>query len=480
MKDWRDLAIEILKESLNPIPHELSEMDWKSGLSPKTDRLAQHICAFANHPGGGMFAFGINDDGSFCNLTKDCIDDIAKKLGNIAHHNLSTSIDIDHAVLSYEGHSILFVYVPEQREKPIHLRGKDIRESFCRINGQTIRMSALQVRNMIATSQGLSFEDRTAKDNLSREEVMSLLDYKKFFELIDKDVPQSQDSILARLKDYNCCEGKEDSWRITNLGAILFANNLDDFRELRNRQVIVRKYIGTNNRDIQIERIGKYGYAIGFEELIQLVMQCVSTESIDVKREKVAAYPRVAIREFIANALVHQDFTINGIAITIEIFTNRIVITNPGAPLNDVNRLIDLPPNSRNEQLAEKMFLLGFCERRGSGIDRAIAAIESMHLPAPKIVKEETCTRITLYPHKELADMSKEERIEACYQHACLLNEDGLTTNNQSVRERFNLDKTQSSVASRIIADTLDAGLIKISNSDIQSKKYATYVPYYV
>ena len=126
------------------------------------------------------------------------------------------------------------------------------------------------------------------------------------------------------------------------------------------------------------------------------------------------------------------------------------------------------------------MFLLGFCERRGSGIDRAIAAIESMHLPAPKIVKEETCTRITLYPHKELADMSKEERIEACYQHACLLNEDGLTTNNQSVRERFNLDKTQSSVASRIIADTLDAGLIKISNSDIQSKKYATYVPYYV
>ena len=178
MKDWRDLAVEILKESLNPIPHELSEMDWKSGLSPKTDRLAQHICAFANHPGGGMFAFGINDDGAFDNLTEDYIDDIAKKLGNVAHNNLSASIDIDHAVLSYEGHSVLFVYVPEQREKPIHLRGKDIRDSFCRINGQTIRMSDLQVRNMIATSQGLSFEDRTAKDNLSRDEVMTLLNYK--------------------------------------------------------------------------------------------------------------------------------------------------------------------------------------------------------------------------------------------------------------------------------------------------------------
>ena len=76
--------------------------------------------------------------------------------------------------------------------------------------------------------------------------------------------------------------------------------------------------------------------------------------------------------------------------------------------------------------------------------------------------------------------MTKGEKIEACYQHACLLNEDGMTLNNQSVRDRFNLNKTQSSVASRIIADTQEAGLIKVSNADIVSKKYATYVPYYI
>ncbi len=54
--NWRDKALDILKESLTPIPHELSELDWKSNLSTKTDRLAQHICAFSNHQGGGMFA----------------------------------------------------------------------------------------------------------------------------------------------------------------------------------------------------------------------------------------------------------------------------------------------------------------------------------------------------------------------------------------------------------------------------------------
>lgn len=126
------------------------------------------------------------------------------------------------------------------------------------------------------------------------------------------------------------------------------------------------------------------------------------------------------------------------------------------------------------------MFLLGFCERRGSGIDRAIAAIEEWHLPAPRISKDESCTRVTLFPHKKLNDMTREEKVEACYQHACLMNEDGKAINNQSVRERFNLNKTQSAVASRIIADTLESNLIKVANTDIVSKKLMTYVPYYV
>ena len=150
--NWKEKAIEILKESLTPIPHELSELDWKSGLSPKTERLAQHVCAFCNHQGGGMFAFGINDNATFAPLTKEQIDDIVKRLGNIAHNNLSSSVDIDHAVLEYQGSPILFVYVPEQREKPIYMRGREYKDAFCRCSGQTIRMSPLQIRNIIATS----------------------------------------------------------------------------------------------------------------------------------------------------------------------------------------------------------------------------------------------------------------------------------------------------------------------------------------
>lgn len=478
--NWKDRALNILKESLTPIPHELSELDWKSHLSTKSDRLAQHICAFSNHQGGGMFAFGINDDATFSPLSKNDIEEIVKKMGNIAHNNLSQAVDIDHAVLDYNGHHILFIYVPEQREKPIFLRGKDYHESYCRVGGQTRKMSELQVRNIIATSQGLNFEERVAKSNLTKNDVLQLLNFRKLFELLDKDTPKSADSIIRRMKEFGYCDGDDDNWNITNLGAILFANNLNDFDSLGSRKIVVRKYVSSNNRNILFEKFEQKGYAVCFEELIDFIIKNVSAENIDIKRENIATYPPVAIREFTANALVHQDFSISGIHIAIEIFSNRIVITNPGVPLNDVNRLIDLPPHSRNEKLAEQMFLLGFCERRDSGIDRAVAAIEQMHLPAAKIAKEEMCTRVTLYPHKEVKRMTKEEKIEACYQHAYLVNEDGKSTNNQSVRERFNLKKTQSSLASRIISDTLEAGLIKVANTDIVSKKFMTYVPYYV
>ena len=75
--------------------------------------------------------------------------------------------------------------------------------------------------------------------------------------------------------------------------------------------------------------------------------------------------------------------------------------------------------------------------------------------------------------------MIKDERIAACYQYACLLYEDGLAINNQIIRERFNLNKNQTVMASRILTDTLECGLIKMKDPDTESKRYASYIPYY-
>lgn len=454
---WKEKALSILEDSLYPVATELNDLDWKSGLSCKTERLAQHLCAFSNLKGGGLLVFGVNNDATLFSVTKEECDEIIQRLGNIAKNNLSVAITIEHWTTDYKGHSLLFIHIPEQIDKPTHLRGKEIWDSYTRSAGQTVKMSRSQIKSLIADSQGLSFEQRIAKENVTTDELLELLDYSKYFEMSNKEIPKDKTTIAKRLEEFDLCIQNGDTWHITNMGAVLFAKDISKFDGLQTHSVIVRKYVGSNNRELLSEQVGKMGYVVGFEGLVEYINKLTSVEEMGVVRKMIPSYPKIAIREFVANALIHQDFAIEGMQVVVEIFDNRISITNPGAPLHDVNRLLDLPPQSRNEQLAHAMFMLGICERRGSGIDRAVEAIEAMLLPAAKITKGENHTRVFLFMQKNLSDMTKQEKIDACYQHACLVYEDHRAINNQSVRERFGIDKNQSAVASRIIADTLEA-----------------------
>ena len=124
------------------------------------------------------------------------------------------------------------------------------------------------------------------------------------YELLGKNVPSSIEMIINKMEEYGFCTKQNDTlWNITNLGAILFANHNSDFPELTKRVVTIRKYMGTNNRNQLSERPSSCGYAVDFEDMIDFIMKSSSTEDIDVLRKGVPTYPRVAIRDFVANAL---------------------------------------------------------------------------------------------------------------------------------------------------------------------------------
>lgn len=481
MKNWIEKAKSLLHDSLYPVPAELNPLDWKSGLSPDNERLAQHISAFANYKGGGVFAFGIkNEDASLFSMSKEEADDIITRLGNIASNRLYIPIQLDHAIEDFEGHAILFVYVPEQVEKPVYLRGGTIYDSYYRSAGQTRKMTKSQVRAMIAQSQNLPFENMPAMDGLSAEQVLSLLDFNKFLELSQKNLPQDLKTIVSFMADYNLCEEETNGWTITNLGALLFANNLSDFPNLTDKAIIIRKYTGNSNLELAFERRSTKGYAVDLQDLVDFISDSTpNREFIETLRDNHTSYPKVAIREILANAMVHQDLFEKGMSVTVEIYSDRIAITNPGSCLNDIVRIIDLPPNSRNEKLAEAFFQFRICEKRGSGMDRAVAALEEKCLPPIKITSSDTHTRAFLYAPKKWSKMSFEERIQACYQHACLLYERNETMSNQSLRERLGMERRSTAPASRIINDTIQRGLIKPANAENESKKLASYIPFY-
>ena len=223
------------------------------------------------------------------------------------------------------------------------------------------------------------------------------------------------------------------------------------------------------------------GYAIGFEEVIRYINdQLPQNEEIgEALRKEVRMYPQIAIRELVANALIHQDFHITGSGSTVEMFSDRMEITNPGVPLIDTLRFIDEPPKSRNEQLVGLMRRMAICEERGSGIDKVIFHIELFQLPAPDFRVSEESTIAVLYGPREFGQMNREERIRACYQHACLQYVSGKHMTNASLRKRLGIKDDNYPTALKIIKDALKLGLIRSRIEKMGSKKNSSYVPFW-
>ena len=323
--------------------------------------------------------------------------------------------------------------------------------------------------------KNIVFEKEYAIRNISADKVLKLLNYPKLFRLLHIHIPPNINAILEKLEEEKLIFKRIGKYHITNLGAILFANNLDDFEELKRKVPRVITYKGKDKLHTINEQKGKYGYAIGFKGLVDYVNDKLpSNEEIGrVFRKEVRMYPELAIRELIANALIHQDFSIKGTSPMIEIYENRIEITNPGKPLIDTKRFIDHSPESRNEMLAGLMRRMNFCEERGSGIDKVIHEIEVFQLPAPEFLSGDNYTRIILYSPKSLRQMSKPDKIRACYQHCCLKYVSGEYLSNQSLRERFNIDKKNYSIVSRIIKEAIEVGAI------VEYENSRMYVPFW-
>jgi ATP-dependent DNA helicase RecG len=196
-------------------------------------------------------------------------------------------------------------------------------------------------------------------------------------------------------------------------------------------------------------------------------------------REEHSMYPEKAIRELVANALIHQDFSLAGTGPMVELFERRMEITNPGRALIDTDRFLNSPPQSRNEALASFMRRINICEERGTGIDKVVSEIEIHQLPAPLFEVTERHTIAVLFGHKPFAKMDKEERIRASYLHCCLCYANREPMNNASLRQRFGIEAENRSMVSRVIKDTVHSALIKPYDVNAGSKAMR-YLPSWV
>lgn len=379
-----------------------------------------------------------------------------------------------------DGKHVVLLEISPAFAEPVKFKGVD----YIRIDSHKKKLKDFPdtERELWAIFTRKPFESMIALENVPGELVLRYLDYPSYFDLLSLDIPSTKDSILEQLlTEKLIVKDEAGAFNITNLGAILFARRLSDFPSLERKAIRVIKYTGNNRiAGASREQIGGKGYANGFEGLINYINGLLPVNEVmgAALRKDVPTYPELAVREVVANAIIHQNFFLTGTSPVIEIFDNRMEITNPGIPLIDKERFVDHPPVSRNEMLASFMRRIGVCEERGSGFDKVVAQTEAFQLPAPEIELYDNSTRVTLFAHKTFSEMSREDRLRACYLHACLkrVNREYLT--NASLRERFQIDVKNSSMISRLLNDACKSGLIKMVDETVGAKN-RRYLPYW-
>lgn len=487
MKPWINKAKQYLEHSLGGhIPQELNELDWKESLSPNNDKIIRHLSAFANQPGGGYLVFGVDDKtGKPLGINQTDVSKIIERLANLARNNVEPVVIIDHTTVPFQEKSLLLIHIKESAVKPVYIAGKTIEESYLRSGCSTRKASRQEIGGLMLNSKTPVFEELHASKLKTTLELITALDYANIFRLLNKPVPTQITEITKWLEEEKMIvQIEDDGFYVTNLGALAAANNLNDFDGLARKAIRLIKYEGNTKVGESKEYPGTKGYGIGFEGLIQFTKSILPGSEVikNALRRETAIYPEIALRELIANALVHQDFTIRGSGPMVEVFSDRIEISNPGKllPNKNIDRLVRTTPESRNELLASAFRRYNICEERGSGFEKALTAIELYGLPPLRFQETESSFKVTMYAPRSFADMTENERIEAAYQHSVIQYFGSSAVTNSSLRQRFKLHDKQSPQISRLIKLALEKNRIKISNPENNSTKFNEYIPYWV
>ncbi len=475
-----------LVRELCKLPHETEWLEFKADNADPQE-IGEYLSALANAAAysGKAFAYlvwGVEDETHRIVGTR--FTPAASKKGNEPLETwllrlLTPKIHFRFSDLTLEDRPVVLLEIGRAFRHPVRFQN----EAFIRIGSvkKPLKEAPDRERELWRIFDQTPFEDLIAVERASADEVLRLLDYPAYFDLLEQSLPSNRDGILEALADDGLigrCEA--GGWNITNLGAVLFAKRLDDFATLKRKAARVIQYRGTSRIETLKEQVGAKGYASGFEGLVGYVNGLLPSNEVigQALRRIVPMFPELAIRELVANALIHQDFFVTGAGPMIEIFNDRIEITNPGEPLVDTQRFVDTPPKSRNETLASLMRRFRICEERGSGIDKVIAQIERFQLPAPLFEVPPGFTRVVLFAHRALKNMDKVDRIRTCYLHACLkrVTRDYLT--NASLRERFGVEERNKATVSRYIREAVEAGMIRPFDEDA-ARKLMKYVPYW-
>lgn len=222
-----------------------------------------------------------------------------------------------------ENKSVVSLIITRAAERTVMFQ----RTEYIRVGSSTKKLN--EVPSMKATLwdhiRSARFEELPVMENLTLSEALHFLDSSTYFDLLKIPMPSAAEAAAYYLMEDRLLIQQDDGqYSITNLGAILLAKRLNSFPAVSRKAIRVVQYRGSNRMEMIREMSGDSGYAVGYESMIRFIEAMLPAAEIieDGIRRTELAYPSLAIREAVANALIHQNFSLQGTGPLIEIFSN--------------------------------------------------------------------------------------------------------------------------------------------------------------
>ncbi len=326
-------------------------IEYKEKLS---DSIAKDICAFANSSGGKIILGVCDRTGKITGFNLS--NETRSKIQNYAR-NIEPSLVVNMEQVD----DLAIIYVPEGKEKPYFSNGR----CYLRQGANSQQLTRDEIRDFFQKTNLIRF-DRKLNTYFDIDNDFDHEAFERFIEDSEIDKKLGKDHILRNL---NLLE----NGKLTNAGVLFFAKSIRRF--FMNSVITCVLYQGYERIDILDRSDFEDDFVSNLEGIIKFLMRNLRVKSVikGLKRYDIPELEREVLREIVLNAMVHRDYWNEG-RVLVEIFKDRIEISNPGGLLFD-KRFLGKLSVTRNPILADLVHRIGLVERIGSGINRVKKAL---------------------------------------------------------------------------------------------------------
>ena len=317
-----------------------------------TKDIKKEIIAFANTNGGKIY-IGIDDNGNITGI--DNIDNNLQSLTGMINEGIKPSL-IEHTKIKtekYDNKDVIIVDIQSGPNKPYYLADKGLKPSgvYLRHGSSSIQVSDEIIRKMIFEHASLRFEEMISKNqDLS-------------FEYLEKKFKDN--NLIFDKNKYKLLNILNDENKYTNLGLLLSDQcsytikcalfNGTNKIEFRDR----KEFTGSILK--QVDDIFEY-----FE-----LFNKISGKIIGLKRIDTKDYPEYSLREALLNAVIHRSYYFDS-SIMVTLYDDKFEIVSMGGLIDGITikEIFKGISSSRNPNLANIFYRLGYVESFGTGVGR--------------------------------------------------------------------------------------------------------------